>query len=70
VANSTRRSVEEQPHAPVYAGGQPARKQLGRKGPGGPGAHHVEHVQRAVVTKNVNVMLGCIGKVLPAGRQR
>ena len=34
---------EEQAHAPVHAGGWLAGKQIGRKGPGGPGGHQVEH---------------------------
>ena len=33
---------EEQPHAPVYAGGCQAGKQLDRKGPENPGGHKVE----------------------------
>ena len=33
---------EEQPQAPVYSGGRPAGKQLGRKGPGGAGGPQVE----------------------------
>jgi len=38
---------EEQPPAPVYAGGQPAGKQLCREGPGGPGAQQLEHERAA-----------------------
>ncbi|GAB0181745.1 mitochondrial enolase superfamily member 1 [Grus japonensis] len=34
---------EEQPHAPVYAGGHPAGKQLCRSVPGDPGGHQAEH---------------------------
>ena len=34
-------SEEEKPHAPVYAGGCPAEKQLGRKDSGCPGGHQV-----------------------------
>jgi len=34
---------EEPPQAPAYAGGQPAGKQLGRKGHEVPGGHQVEH---------------------------
>ncbi|KAK4828642.1 hypothetical protein QYF61_000290 [Mycteria americana] len=33
--------AEEQSQAPMYAGGCPSRKQLCRKGPGGPGGHQV-----------------------------
>ena len=32
----------EQLQAPVYAGGNPAGKLLGKKGPGSPGGHQVE----------------------------
>jgi len=39
--NSTART--EQVHATIYAGGDPARKQLGIKGAGGACAHQVEH---------------------------
>ncbi|KAK4830653.1 hypothetical protein QYF61_012533 [Mycteria americana] len=60
MASSRSRRAEEQPHTPIYAGRHPERKQLGRKGPGGPGAHQVEHVQCALVAKKVNGILGCI----------
>lgn len=36
------RTVEEQPPAPVPAGDWASGKQLGTKGPGGPGGHQVK----------------------------
>jgi len=40
---STPAPGEEQPHAPIHIGGYPAGKQVGRKEPGDPGRHQVEH---------------------------
>lgn len=60
MASSIWRSAKEQPHAPIYTRGHTARKQLGTKGPGGPGAHQVEHAHCGLVAKNVNGILGCI----------
>ena len=55
---------EEHPYAPIYAGGRLTGKQLGRKGPGRPGGHQVEHEsvqwQCALVAKKVDGILGCI----------
>ena len=59
MASLTRRSTEDQSHTPIHAGGCPARRQLGRKGHGGPDAHQVEHVQCALVAKKVNGVLRC-----------
>lgn len=51
---------KEQLRAPVYAGGNPAGKQLGRKGPGG---YQVNMDQQcAFAVKNVDVILGCINQ--------
>lgn len=33
---------EEKPHVPMHVVGHPDGKQLSRKGPQGPGGHHVE----------------------------
>lgn len=50
---------EEQPQALGHAGGQPAGKQLCRKGAGGPGGHQVKH-EAAIAAKVANSILGCI----------
>lgn len=46
---------EQQPQAPVPAGGQPAGKQLGRKRPEGPGGHEVENEEALAVFFKVKV---------------
>ena len=51
---------EEHPHAPIYAGDHPVGRQLGRKGPGCPGAHLVEGQQCALAAKKANGILNCI----------
>lgn len=56
---------EEQPQAPGRAGGRPAGKQLGRKGPGGPGGHRLDmSQQRALAAKKATGILGCIRQSL------
>jgi len=62
---------EEQPQAPAQAGGCPAGKWLGRKGPGGPGGHQRlnTHKQRVLAAKEANSTLGCIERSL-ASRSR
>lgn len=47
---------EEQPQGPVYSGGHPAGKQLGRKRPGGPSGQQGEHKPaKGPCCKEVNV---------------
>jgi len=62
-------SEEEQPQALVYAGSQPAGKQLGRKGPGALVDMKMKmRYQCVLVAKNCNGILGCIREILPASQ--
>jgi len=55
---------EEQPHAPVYAGGRPPGKLVCRKGPeGAVGAKLSKSQQRALAAKTTNGILGCVKSV-------